>query len=118
MGNLADRLKTVEQLKPLILVDELQSTGELMVRIAAEAIKKVEAEPDAALAVILLIDTIAGILSNQPLSSSGSQHKKQTQSLDNFVPKVSFDRFQQRLEQNATRIGLKKNEHIIMVKKI
>lgn len=100
----------------MVLVDELGSTGELMVRISSVAIKNIESDPEATLSLILLIDTIAGILSHQPLPSASQHQKKSDQILDNFVPKVSFERFQQKLEQNAIRLGLKKNEHISKVK--
>lgn len=115
MGNFADRLTNLDQLKPMVLIDELQSTGELMLRIKPEILKKLESDVEASLSVVLLVDMITASLGLPSLQPTVGLLPKMSRPMDNFVPRVSFERFQQKLEQNATKLGLKKPSSLMKV---
>jgi hypothetical protein len=115
MGNLAERLKTVNKNRPIVLVDELASTGELMIRLSREVLKHLEKDADITLATLLLLDAVSDLYGVKHGGTMAPSQNKLHTHMDTFVPRVSFERLQQSLEAKATQLGFKKPSGLMKV---
>lgn len=110
MGNFAERMAVIPHAAKLISIDELKSTGEIMIRLPKEAWNKAEADSDCLFAVLLAVELISESVANVTKVRGTSLTSKLVTTMDQFVPKVNGDRIVVKTASILDRFSTLKND--------